>query len=770
MAFKVQVGKVGVAPFALTQASPEESFMSSYSNQYVAPPANWSKKSQIMQAAGVGAMKRSSSNAGSRSSTPSGSRGGSKQVLFRTGSEVSMISPVQSALGDSGPLTFCAGHTPAAARFNVAGAGQTPAAKQRNKVAVALDCFTDTSSILEEDPVGDEGSNSMLQDFSESFLNRSATNWLDASGVFNRSRTLSVSSSSSQNTTTLGEAKRRTIELLEDSSLHRRVAEVFKQHHVQRHLRFGPHELRQMLRTLYDAFGLGKPNLQTAEQIFKKIDAKCIGDVSYDEFLELFERLVRRSLFDPKALHGREFFVHKQPGSVWDHYHRQKELGNGSFGTASLVTSKAGEERVVKEVKKTRGKIPVQDIQKEVLIMQQIDHPHVVRLFEWYEDGKSVQLVLEALKGGTLRDVIILQKDAKKGLPEKWTRKVMEQVLHGMTYCHNVQIMHKDLKDENIMLLQKDPHFDEPYAVIIDLGIAEMFASTDPISRRVGGTPATMAPEVWSGNFGPKCDVWSLGCILYQMLSGSMPFLAPSFSAGAWRSLHRKGPDWAAVHASGESRALCRKMLTYNETARPAMAACLEDPWFQVELHRLRHVPVEKFSAMQAFVEQTKLQRAILTELAAKLPMSKARPIVDMFEALDTNQDGCLNMQEFRAFLRQVGVNDEELVQRTFKGLDANHDNVLSFSEFAAGVMGLFHDLVEDRLHTLFEEYDTDESGCLDEAQAQHFLENARKSIGDSRIALPAPKLRQLRFEDLRDVLLAPTPQQQSVAGRLRSR
>ena len=62
---------------------------------------------------------------------------------------------------------------------------------------------------------------------------------------------------------------------------------------------------------------------------------------------------------------------------------------------------------------------------------------------------------------------------------------------------------------------------DNPFAIIIDLGIAEMFDPSDPQGKELGGTPTTMAPEVWNGNFGPKCDVWSLGCILFELLTFS---------------------------------------------------------------------------------------------------------------------------------------------------------------------------------------------------------------------------------------------------------
>merc|ERR1719437_386577 len=116
-----------------------------------------------------------------------------------------------------------------------------------------------------------------------------------------------------------------------------------------------------------------------------------------------------------------------------------------------------------------------------------------------------------------------------------------------MAFCHNLRLIHKDIRDENIMLLRKDPDFDEPFAVIIDLGIAEMFNLADPTGHQVGGTPTTMAPEVWRGNFGPKCDVWSLGCVLFQLLTGEMPFMARSMTPSAWQQLHRRGPDWSLV-------------------------------------------------------------------------------------------------------------------------------------------------------------------------------------------------------------------------------
>merc|ERR1719436_2238519 len=135
--------------------------------------------------------------------------------------------------------------------------------------------------------------------------------------------------------------------------------------------------------------------------------------------------------------------------------------------------------------------------------------------------------------GGTLHDVVLDFQRKRRAISEEWIRNVTRQVVEAMSYCHSLRLIHKDLKDENIMLLKKDPNFDEPFAVVIDLGIAEMFSLADPSGREMGGTPTTMAPEVWTGNFGPKCDVFSLGCILFEMLSGQYPFMANSLQAKA---------------------------------------------------------------------------------------------------------------------------------------------------------------------------------------------------------------------------------------------
>merc|ERR1711871_675343 len=124
--------------------------------------------------------------------------------------------------------------------------------------------------------------------------------------------------------------------------------------------------------------------------------------------------------FDRTTITGREFFISENTDPVWKIWSRKKQLGEGSFGQAFLCEHKGSKEvRVIKAIKKSKAKVPVEDIEREIIVMRQIDHPHVVRLFMWHEDPGHIYLVMEALEGGTLNDALFHK--GKKGEPVKET-------------------------------------------------------------------------------------------------------------------------------------------------------------------------------------------------------------------------------------------------------------------------------------------------------------------------------------------------------------
>lgn len=527
-----------------------------------------------------------------------------------------------------------------------------------------------------------------------------------------------------------------------------------------------------MLRSLHAELGFAPVDVAVVEQLFKRYDMNSDNSLAFQEFFELFKGELRRSAFDRSSMVSREFFITRREEDVWSIYDKKKELGAGSFGQAFLAKHRvSGDDRCVKAVQKTRTSLPLDDIEKEILIMRQVDHPHIVRLFEWFEDNSRFYLVLEALKGGTLKEVMLHLQSQKKGIRESWTQSVLAQVVDAMAFCHNLRLIHKDIKDENIMLLRKDPDFDEPFAVIIDLGIAEMFSTADPVGREMGGTPLTMAPEVWKGSFGPKCDVFSLGCVLFQLLSGNYPFMATTLRPQAWLRLHKRGPNWSMVKASPSGKDMCQQMLAYDEHRRPSMAELCEHEYLQEDESELTNsVSAEQFDEFTQFCHMQDVKRSLLLEIAAQLPLDRAGEVIELFESLDDDASGHLSQQELEMFFNQMGIQDQGLIGATFGALDVDTDGTLSFSEFSAGALLLFKDKLEERLLHLFRQHDVNGNHFLDLHEAHEFLEDATAAVDKNHRGPDADQMMQRVIKDAEDGVLSYEQLRKHILANVNSR
>lgn len=148
-----------------------------------------------------------------------------------------------------------------------------------------------------------------------------------------------------------------------------------------------------------------------------------------------------------------------------------------------------------------------------------MDHPNIVKFYEDFENEKYYCLAMEYFQGETLSKRILKAYKKNQTYSEKKVADIMEKLIRAIAHCHENGVCHRDLKPENILINKEDE------VKVIDFGLSKhLDKNIRSLSTRVG-TPAFMAPEVVMGNnYDFKCDIWSLGVTMYNLISGQVPF------------------------------------------------------------------------------------------------------------------------------------------------------------------------------------------------------------------------------------------------------
>lgn len=266
---------------------------------------------------------------------------------------------------------------------------------------------------------------------------------------------------------------------------------------------------------------------------------------------------------------------------IEDIYEFGEVLGRGSFGVVKEATNKAtGSRWAIKAVNKEKaGTSAVKLLEREVLIMKKIDHKHLVHLEEIYETSKRMYLVMELCDAGGVQKLL----EKKTRLTEKETWTVINQLAHAVAYLHDCDIVHRDLKLENILLSQ--PVGNELLNIkLTDFGLSFVKGGvgSDSMMQSVCGTPIYMAPEVIDDlGYSQQCDIWSIGVIMYTLLTGRPPFLAETEEK--LYELIKKGevdfsdPCWETCHESAKN--LLLGMLKVDPAYRRTAKEILNHPW-----------------------------------------------------------------------------------------------------------------------------------------------------------------------------------------------
>ncbi|KAF2983871.1 hypothetical protein EK904_005230, partial [Melospiza melodia maxima] len=268
-------------------------------------------------------------------------------------------------------------------------------------------------------------------------------------------------------------------------------------------------------------------------------------------------------------------------------YTIQRKLGNGSFGSVYLVNdkkAKQGEElKVLKEISVGNLK-PNETVEAnlEAQLLSKLDHPAIVKFYASFVERDSFCIITEYCEGGDLDCKIQEYRDSGKTFTQSQVIDWFIQLLLGVNYMHERRILHRDLKAKNIFL--KDN-----LLKIGDFGVSCLLMGSCDLATTFTGTPYYMSPEVLKHQgYDTKSDIWSLGCILYEMCCMNHAFTGQNFLSVVLKIVEGETPSLPDRYPSKLNAVLC-SMLSKDPSLRPAAAEILKSPYIDEQLQKIQY-------------------------------------------------------------------------------------------------------------------------------------------------------------------------------------
>lgn len=407
-------------------------------------------------------------------------------------------------------------------------------------------------------------------------------------------------------------------------------------------------------------------------------------------------------------------------------YNIGKELGRGQFGVTHLCTHKVtGEQFACKTIAKRKlvNKEDIEDVRREVQIMHHLTgQPNIVELKGAYEDKHSVHLVMELCAGGELFDRII----AKGHYTERAAASLLRTIVQIVHTCHSMGVIHRDLKPENFLLLNKTEN--APLKAT-DFGLS-VFYKQGEVFKDIVGSAYYIAPEVLKRRYGPEVDIWSIGVMLYILLSGVPPFWAES-EHGIFNAILRGHVDfssdpWPSI--SPGAKDLVRKMLTSDPKQRLTAFQVLNHPWIK-EDGEAPDTPLDNavLSRLKQFKAMNQFKKVALRVIAGCLSEEEIMGLKQMFKGIDTDNSGTITLEELKQGLAKQGTRLSEIeVKQLLEAADADGNGTIDYDEFITATMHMNRMDREEHLYTAFQHFDKDNSGFITTEE----LEQALREFG----------------------------------------
>ena len=267
-------------------------------------------------------------------------------------------------------------------------------------------------------------------------------------------------------------------------------------------------------------------------------------------------------------------------------YKKIKYLGKGSYGAALLVNLRANEKKkfVIKEIVVGHLKESEQRAaMMEAEVLSQMQHSNITMYIESFVEGSKLYIVMEFADGGDLSRAIANRKETSRFWQENELMRILVQICLALKHVHDQNILHRDLKSQNIFLTNKG------IVKLGDFGIAKVLDATDDQAKTQIGTPYYLSPEICeSAPYGQSSDVWSLGVVTFELMALELPFQANSLPALVNRIISVP-PNWQIIpkHYSKNLLDLSSSMLDKKPTSRPSLQQVVSTNFLKAHISKL---------------------------------------------------------------------------------------------------------------------------------------------------------------------------------------
>ena len=390
------------------------------------------------------------------------------------------------------------------------------------------------------------------------------------------------------------------------------------------------------------------------------------------------------------------------------------QLGNGAFGKVRLYRDIYYKDMLyaIKTLKKEGiPKVLYNCLIAEVKILSELDHPNIVKYYGTFEDAYYLHIVMEYLKGDNLNKIITL-RDYNE-LDEQEMAQIIHQLLKALLFIHNKNIVHRDIKPENIVFGKKR---DYSTLKLIDFGLATTTRNT---KRNSCGSPYYMAPEIINGNFCKKTDIWSVGVIIYLMLTGKHPFeITKDGKEDIFDIILSKDYDVTELdksECSEEAKDIILKTLVKDPDKRLSTEECLNHPWIRKNItSRAGAITKKTMRILKRFSQKTPLQKELFFFIAKITREEEIKQLKEIFNQIDIKSEGMIRMSDIKAAFNSVSINiNDKDLNAIWKGLDFHNNNYINYTEFLAALISDYSYNDNNKLSAMFSFF----TGSVEEKQ-----------------------------------------------------